>query len=117
MHDSEQHILNNYMIDAWCSNALSPGLRKEIKGKTHRYGAPCCLKTLREIRNTVRETTLRVHAARRGMTSTTERGHDIVHPHLSSTDVAPARRIMEFTGEHKMQSAPLFAGKFTDDGW
>jgi hypothetical protein len=24
---------------------------------------------------------------------------------------------MDFTEEHKMQSAPLFAGKFTDDGW
>ncbi|KAL3810828.1 hypothetical protein ACHAXA_007518 [Cyclostephanos tholiformis] len=102
--DSELRILNNYMIDAWCSNALSPGLRREAKGKAHRHGAPCCLRTLRDMRNAVREHTLVV---RRSAT-----------PHNNDTDtVAATRRIMDFTEEHKMQSAPLFAGKFTDDGW
>ena len=100
---SELRILNNYMIDAWCSNnALSPGLRKEAKGKAYRHGAPCCLKTMRDIRNAVREHTIVVRRL------TTPNDNDAV---------AATRRIMDFTEEHKMQSAPLFAGKFTDDGW
>jgi hypothetical protein len=103
--DSELRILNNYMIDAWCSNALSPGLRKEAKGKAHRHGAPCCLRTMRDMRSAVREHTLVV---RRSATPHTNNDNDTV---------AATRRIMDFTEEHKMQSAPLFAGKFTDDGW
>lgn len=103
--DSELRILNNYMIDAWCSNALSPGLRKEAKGKAHRHGAPCCLSTMRDMRSAVREHTLVV---RRSATPHTNNDNDTV---------AATRRIMDFTEEHKMQSAPLFAGKFTNDGW
>ena len=103
---SEQRIMSNYMIDAWCSNALSPALKKEADGKAHRHGVTCGLRTMRALRNAVRETTLVV---RRPTTTTT--GADD-----TDSAVAVTRRIMDFGETHKMQSAPLFAGKYTDEG-
>ena len=103
--EAEIRILNNYQIDAWCSNALSPALRKEAEGKAHRHGVACCLKTMRALRNAVRETTLVV----RRPAAKTAAAND-------SNAVAATRRIMDFSEEHKMQSAPLFAGKYTEEG-
>eukprot|EP00571_Detonula_confervacea_P004874 CAMPEP_0172318906 /NCGR_PEP_ID=MMETSP1058-20130122/36174_1 /TAXON_ID=83371 /ORGANISM="Detonula confervacea, Strain CCMP 353" /LENGTH=882 /DNA_ID=CAMNT_0013033829 /DNA_START=122 /DNA_END=2771 /DNA_ORIENTATION=+ len=99
--DSEPRIMRNYMIDSWCANVLSPALKKEAEGKAHRHGSICCLKTMRALRTTVRETTLEVRWP------TTDD---------SNSAVAATRRIMDFTEAHKMQSAPLFAGKYTEEG-
>ena len=103
--ESERRILSQYVIDAWCSyNALSESLRKEAEGKANRHGVSSndCWKTMRALRNSVHETTL---VARRLKSNPT-----------NNNIVAHTRRIMEWSEEHKMQSAPLFAGKYTDDG-
>ncbi|KAL7543001.1 hypothetical protein ACHAXR_012285 [Thalassiosira sp. AJA248-18] len=100
--DSETRIMSNYFIDAWCSNALSPALKREAEGKAHRHGVTCGLKTMRAFRNAVRETTLVV---RRGQPTTDD-----------NSAVAATRRIMDWSETHKMQSAPLFAGKYTEEG-
>ena len=57
---------------------------------------------MRALRNAVRETTLVVQ-----------------RPTATSDDnnaVAATRRIMDFSEAHKMQSAHLFAGKYTEEG-
>ena len=95
--------MNNYMIDAWSSNALSPALKKEAEGKAHRHGVTGGLKTMRALRNAVHETTLVV---RRPASAGTD----------ADSAVAATRRIMDFSETHKMQSAPLFAGKWTEEG-
>lgn len=121
--ESEQRILSNYMIDSWCSNALSPALKKEAEGKAHRHGVTSCLKTMRAMRNAVRETTLVVRrpppaaaasaASRAGGTVAAASAAALA---VDESAVATTRRIMDFTETHKMQSAPLFAGKYTEEG-
>jgi len=103
--DSETRIMSNHMINSWCSNTISLALKKEAEGKSNnRHGTSCCgLNTMRALRNAVRETTLVV---RRPITA----GND------DTNAVAATRRIMDFSEAHKMQSAPLFAGKYTEEG-
>ncbi|KAL9185817.1 hypothetical protein ACHAXT_003594 [Thalassiosira profunda] len=102
--DSEMRILGNYMIDSWCTNALSPSLRKEAEGKAHKHGVTCGVRTMRALRNSVRQTTL--VPVRRPVAV---KGND-------AGAVAATRRIMDLSEAHKMQSAPLFAGKWTEEG-
>eukprot|EP00585_Thalassiosira_rotula_P020317 CAMPEP_0196217644 /NCGR_PEP_ID=MMETSP0912-20130531/34856_1 /TAXON_ID=49265 /ORGANISM="Thalassiosira rotula, Strain GSO102" /LENGTH=127 /DNA_ID=CAMNT_0041495123 /DNA_START=1 /DNA_END=385 /DNA_ORIENTATION=+ len=98
------------MIDACCSNALSPELKKEARGKARRHGAGAYgLKTMRALQNAVRETTLVVRQ-RPSLPSATAAPDD------NNNAVAATRRIMDFSEAHKMQSAPLFAGKYTEEG-
>ena len=117
--EAEPRIMSNYMIDSWCSNALSPALRQEAEGKAERHGVKSSLKTMRALRNAVRETTLVVRrpaaaasasASRAAAASAGAAGAD------DSSTVASTRRIMDFSETHKMQSAPLFAGKYTEEG-
>ena len=98
--ESEPRIMSNYMIESWCSN-VSPTLRKEAEGKAYRHGVSCCLKTMRALKSAIRETTIVVK-----------------RPALKTDDpdTAATRRIMDFSEAHKMQSAPLFAGKYTEEG-
>ncbi|KAL7538824.1 hypothetical protein ACHAWF_006223 [Thalassiosira exigua] len=114
--DSEARILGNYGIAAWCSNALSLALRREAEGKAHRHGVACCLKTMKALRSAVRETTLLVQRAP-GPTVTC--GHQAAAARAAEEcAVAATRRIMDWSEAHKMQSAPLFAGKYTEEsGW
>ena len=101
--DSETRIMSNYMINSWCSNTISLSLKNDAEGKSNRHGKSCCgLNTMRALRNAVRETTLVVQ-----------------RPTATSDDnnaVAATRRIMDFSEAHKMQSAHLFAGKYTEEG-
>lgn len=105
--EAEPRILKNYMIDSWCSD-VSPSLRKEAEGKAYRHGVTCCLKTMKALRNAVRETT--IVPVKRSTTSTTKKTEK------KTDDIATTRRIMDFGEAHKMQSAPLFAGKYTEEG-
>jgi len=108
---SETRILSNYGIESWCSG-VSSSLRLEAEGKAHRHGAPCCLKTMRALRNSVRQTTLVVpkqqSSSKKNVSSTANNNN--------ANDVSVTRRIIEFGEAHKMQSAPLFAGKYTEEG-
>ena len=108
--ESETCILSNYGIESWCSG-VSSSLRLEAEGKAHRHGTPCCLKTMRALRSSVRQTTLVVpkqqSSSKKNASSTANN---------NSNDVSVTRRIMEFGEAHKMQSAPLFAGKYTEEG-
>ena len=98
--ESEKHIMNQYLIDSWCSyNALSSALRKEAEGKANRHGVTCGLKTMRALRNAVRETTLVVR-----------------RQNPDDSVAAVTRRIIDWGETHKMQSAPLFSGKYTEEG-
>jgi len=110
--ESETRILSNYGIESWCSG-VSSSLRLEAEGKAHRHGAPCCLKTMRALRNAVRQTMLVVpkqqSSSKKNASSTTADNNN-------TNDVSVTRRIIEFGETHKMQSAPLFAGKYTEEG-
>lgn len=109
--EAETHILSNYMIRSWCSDGLSPALTKEAEGKASRHGAGCCeLKTMRSLRNAVRQTT--ISQVRSAVAAKTAPSSD----NDMESAVAATRRIMSFTETHKMQSAPLFAGKYTEEG-
>lgn len=108
--DSETRILSNYGIDAWCSDALCPALKKEARGKARRHGAGSMgLWTMRALRNAVRETTLVV--PRRPPKAASASANDD-----AAAVAAATRRILDFSETHKMQSAPLFAGKYTQEG-
>jgi len=114
--DSELRIMSNYSIDAFCSNALSPALKREAEGKAHRHGVTCGLKTMRALRNAVRETTLVVRRPASAVTTTAATTGAPGADGVPSEAVAATRRIMDFSETHKMQSAPLFAGKYTEEG-
>jgi len=110
--ESETRILNNYGIESWCSG-VSSSLRLEAEGKAHRHGAPCCLKTMRALRNAVRQTTLVVP---KQQSSSSKKNASSTIDNSNANDVSVTRRIIEFGETHKMQSAPLFAGKYTEEG-
>ncbi len=116
--EAEPRIMRNYMIHSWCSNALSPALKQEAEGKAERHGVKSSLKTMRALRNAVRETTLVVR--RPAASATSASGVAATSAGATAADdsrtVASTRRIMDFGEAHKMQSAPLFAGKYTDEG-
>ncbi|EJK75593.1 hypothetical protein THAOC_02678, partial [Thalassiosira oceanica] len=117
--DREARILTNYSIDASYSyNSLSPALRREAESKAHRHGVTCGLKTLRALRNAIRETTLvvnpkkngSVHSNRHAGSGDENRKHDSSHS-------SSARKIAGWSETHKMQSAPLFAGKVSSNDY
>ena len=108
--DGESRILTNYSIDSCYSyDSLSPSLRREAEGKAHRHGVTCGLKTLRALRNATRETTLVVNPKKNG--SVHSHSYDESGDEDRKPDSLSARKIAEWSETHKMQSAPLFAGK------
>ena len=107
--DGESRILTNYSIDACYSyDSLSPSLRREAESKAHRHGVTCGLKTLRALRNATRETTLVVNPKKNG---SVRNRHSDSGDENRKHDSSSARKIPEWSETHKMQSAPLFAGK------
>lgn len=108
--NSEIRILKNYMIGVcYSANALSPALKKEAESKAHRHGVTYGLKTIRALCNAVRETTLVVRRPPIASAAAAAAGAD------GSDAVAATRRIMDWSETHKMQSAPLFSGKYTEE--
>mmetsp|Transcript_1107 Transcript_1107/g.2688 ORF Transcript_1107/g.2688 Transcript_1107/m.2688 type:complete len:838 (+) Transcript_1107:802-3315(+) len=114
VNDSETRIMRNYAVDAWCSNGLSPALKREAEGKAHRHGVTGGLMTMRALRNAVRETTLINVVQQRP--SALSSSSSTAYVDDNNAVVKTTRRIMDFSEAHKMQSAPLFAGKWTEEG-